>query len=132
MRLTTAQINYLNGGLMFLSCLLAYFFPFELFLFSYAVLGPLHYLTEISWLHDRNYFIEAKRVRRARRAWLILVMITLAVMLYGFVAEKILLQSVTPVWEIALFLFSILKLAPGEQLLEVIAEIGETIDYVGV
>jgi len=30
--------------------------PFELFLFAYAVLGPLHYLTEISWLHDRGYF----------------------------------------------------------------------------
>lgn len=30
--------------------------PFELFLFSYAILGPLHYLTEISWLHDRDYY----------------------------------------------------------------------------
>jgi 4-amino-4-deoxy-L-arabinose transferase-like glycosyltransferase len=105
MRLTTDQVNYLNIGLMVVSCVLAYIFPFELFLFSYAVLGPLHYLTEISWLHDRKYFVEAKRARdaKSRRAWLILVIVTLAVMLYGFIAEKVLKQNVTPVWEIALF-----------------------------
>jgi hypothetical protein len=104
---TTDQINYLNMGLMLLSCLVAYVLPFELFLFSYAVLGPLHYLTEISWLHDRNYFVEAKRaakhVERVKRRWLILVLLTLAVMLYGLVAEKILRQTLSPVWEIALF-----------------------------
>jgi hypothetical protein len=55
-----AQINYLNMGLMFLSALGAFFLPFEVFLFAYAFLGPLHYLTEISWLHDRNYFSKGK------------------------------------------------------------------------
>jgi hypothetical protein len=40
---------------------LAFFLPFELFLFSYAILGPLHYLTEIGWLHQRNYFSTGKR-----------------------------------------------------------------------
>lgn len=34
--------------------------PFELFLFSYAILGPLHYLTEISWLHDKKYFTKGR------------------------------------------------------------------------
>jgi hypothetical protein len=55
------RINLLNIGLMLLACALAYVLPFELFLFSYAVLGPLHYLTEISWLHKRNYFLQGKR-----------------------------------------------------------------------
>ncbi len=55
-----AQINYINIGLMFLSALGAFFLPFEVFLFAYAFLGPLHYLTEISWLHDRNYFSKGK------------------------------------------------------------------------
>ena len=55
-----AQINYLNMGLMALSAVLAYFLPFETFLMAYAFLGPLHYLTEISWLHDRNYFSKGK------------------------------------------------------------------------
>lgn len=36
----------------------AHIIPFELLLFSYAILGPAHYLTEISWLHDRSYFVE--------------------------------------------------------------------------
>ena len=54
------QINYLNISLMFLSALGAFFLPFEVFLFAYAFLGPLHYLTEISWLHDRKYFSKGK------------------------------------------------------------------------
>ena len=42
---------------MLLSLYLALLFPFELFLFSYIVLGPLHYMTEISWLKDRDFFV---------------------------------------------------------------------------
>ena len=54
------KINDLNIGLMVLTAIAAYFFPFETFLLAYAYLGPLHYLTEISWLHDRNYFSKGK------------------------------------------------------------------------
>ncbi len=36
---------------------LAYLLPFELLLLSYVILGPAHYFTEISWLHDRRYFL---------------------------------------------------------------------------
>lgn len=56
-KLTTTQIDQVNIGLMVLSLILAFVLPFEVFLFSYAVLGPLHYLTEISWLHQKNYFV---------------------------------------------------------------------------
>jgi hypothetical protein len=45
---------------MLVTMVLAYYFPFETFLFAYAFLGPLHYLTEISWLHDRQYFTKGK------------------------------------------------------------------------
>lgn len=58
--MTTAKINYINIGLIILSCIVAFFIPFELFLFSYGVLGPLHYLTEIGWLHKKNYFTKGK------------------------------------------------------------------------
>lgn len=54
------RIDALNIGLMLLSCGVAMVIPFELFLFSYAILGPLHYLTEISWLHDKKYFSKGK------------------------------------------------------------------------
>lgn len=56
-RLNIDQINIL---LMLLSCGVAYAIPFELVLISYAFLGPAHYLTEISWLHDRTYFTGTK------------------------------------------------------------------------
>ena len=46
---------------MVAACAAAFVAPFELFLFSYAVLGPLHYLTQISWLHSRGYFVRGKR-----------------------------------------------------------------------
>jgi hypothetical protein len=55
--LTATGINNLNTALIILSALVAWLLPFELFLFSYAVLGPLHYFTEISWLHDRKYYL---------------------------------------------------------------------------
>lgn len=54
------KINYINIGLMFFTATLAFIAPFETFLFAYAFLGPLHYLTEISWLHDRQYFTKGK------------------------------------------------------------------------
>lgn len=60
MSIDTKNIDLINIGLMLISCIVAYIVPFELFLFSYAVLGPLHYLTEISWLHKRNYFSQGK------------------------------------------------------------------------
>lgn len=49
-------INYLNIVLMIASLIVASYVPLETFIFAYAFLGPLHYLTEISWLHDRKYF----------------------------------------------------------------------------
>jgi hypothetical protein len=58
--MNTKTIDLANIGLMIFSCVLAFVLPFELFLFSYAVLGPLHYLTEISWLHKRDYFATGK------------------------------------------------------------------------
>ena len=54
------RINGINIGLMIMSCMAAFIMPFEVFLFAYAVMGPLHYLTEISWLHDRKYFAKGK------------------------------------------------------------------------
>ena len=57
---TTRGINFANIILMLVSCAIAFVLPFELFLFSYAVLGPLHYLTEISWLHKSNYYTKNK------------------------------------------------------------------------
>jgi hypothetical protein len=47
---------------MGLALALAYVVPFELLVLSYAVLGPAHYTTEISWLHDRNYFLPHRAI----------------------------------------------------------------------
>jgi hypothetical protein len=46
-----------HGGLMLAALAAAYVLPFELLLLAYAVLGPAHYFTEISWLHDRGYYL---------------------------------------------------------------------------
>jgi hypothetical protein len=50
------RINYFNILAMVLSSCLAIVIPFELVLLSYAILGPAHYLTEISWLRERHFF----------------------------------------------------------------------------
>jgi hypothetical protein len=73
------DVNWLNIGLMVAACGAAIAAPFQVFLCAWAILGPMHYLTEISWLHDRNYFT---RGNMARRWWLGLVVF--AVLIIGF------------------------------------------------
>ena len=53
---TINKVDLLNSGLILLSVVLAFLFPFRLFLIAYAILGPLHYLTEINWLNEKRYF----------------------------------------------------------------------------
>lgn len=50
----------LNTFLIVFALFLAYILPFKLFLISYAILGPLHYITEINWIRDKQYFIQTK------------------------------------------------------------------------
>src|SRR5262245_24489410 len=96
-KISTDQVNYLNATLMVVSCAVAFRYPFELFLFAYTVLGPLHYSTEISWLHDRKYFT---RSLHARRYWLLLVGAALLVLAWGLLAER-LGWGVYLKWEVA-------------------------------
>lgn len=56
--MTGAQVDRLNIGLLLIAALVAYALPFSTFLFAYAVLGPLHYFTEVQWLHHRGYFVK--------------------------------------------------------------------------
>ena len=52
----------IHFALMLAAFGLSYLVPFELVLLSYVVLGPAHYLTEISWLHDRSYFLPQRGI----------------------------------------------------------------------
>ncbi|MFI5197994.1 MAG: hypothetical protein ACHQJD_05200 [Thermoanaerobaculia bacterium] len=94
---TVDDVNWLNIGLMIAACVAALVAPFHVFLLAYAVLGPLHYLTEVSWLHDREYFTPR---RRARRAWLALVALSVSALAYGYVSETFLQHQVSPTFEI--------------------------------
>src|SRR4051794_26561554 len=58
MRVTDAA----HFGLMATAFALTYLIPFELLLLAYVVLGPAHYATEISWLHDRKYFLPQRGI----------------------------------------------------------------------
>jgi hypothetical protein len=51
------RADLFHFALLLASLALAYVLPFELLLLSYIILGPAHYFTEISWLHDRSYFM---------------------------------------------------------------------------
>src|SRR5215469_2234117 len=63
-------VDILHLELLLGAVALSYLLPFELLLLSYAILGPAHYLTEISWLHDRKYFLP--------RRWLALLLCLVA------------------------------------------------------
>ncbi|AUC81695.1 hypothetical protein [Lacinutrix sp. Bg11-31] len=53
----TLNVDKLNFGLILVSFAFACFLPFKLFLFGYAFLGPLHYLTETNWIAEKKYFV---------------------------------------------------------------------------
>ncbi len=55
----------LHLGLMLLALAASYLVPFELLLLAYVVLGPAHYFTEISWLHDRSYYLPHRGIAAA-------------------------------------------------------------------
>ncbi|MCB0699303.1 MAG: hypothetical protein H6551_02955 [Chitinophagales bacterium] len=80
---STERIDIVNIGLMILSAIAAFMLPFQLFLFVYAVLGPLHYLTEISWLHDKQYFTKGKY----DAVWLLVVGVVLMLNFFRFKIE---------------------------------------------
>ena len=58
------KIEITNFLLIWVTLVFAFQFPFQLFLFSYAILGPLHYLTEINWLEKKNYFLDGQRDKK--------------------------------------------------------------------
>lgn len=47
--------------LILISLLWAFLLPVDGLWISFTVLGPLHYLTQMSWLHDRSYFFRDTR-----------------------------------------------------------------------
>jgi hypothetical protein len=60
---STHRIDILNFFLIWFTLVLAMNWPFQLFLFSYIVIGPWHYLTEINWLDKQKYFLQSKDSR---------------------------------------------------------------------
>lgn len=87
MRVHAKNIDVLNTGLLLLSFAASLFLPFQLFLFSYAVLGPLHYLTEILWLKDRSFFTKRKN------DWVIFTLGTVFVLLVSAYTSALALFS---------------------------------------
>lgn len=71
--------EWIQPALILLSLLLAYNLPFEGLFLSYAVLGPLHYLTQISWLHDRRYFFSDSIYRHLFVSLAVLLTVWLAI-----------------------------------------------------
>ncbi len=75
------KIDIVNFFLIWITLGIAFIFPFELFLFSYAVLGPLHYLTEINWLEKKNYFL---KTQTDKKTYLLLVIVALCILSTSF------------------------------------------------
>jgi hypothetical protein len=61
----TRRGDWAHLALMIAAFGLAYAMPFELLILARAVLGPAHYATEISWLHDRGYFLKRRDIAAA-------------------------------------------------------------------
>jgi hypothetical protein len=67
------RVHIVNIVLMAIVLMIAIKLPFELFLFAYAVFGPLHYITEINWLNNNRFYVEDKR-----QIWILVALTILA------------------------------------------------------
>ena len=54
--LNNEKTGLLNLILLIFSVLLSLFFPVSTFVWAYAILGPLHYLTQLNWLYNRPIY----------------------------------------------------------------------------
>lgn len=70
------RLDQFNFGLVIASLAIAHVVPFELLVIVYIFLGPAHYLTEISWLHERQYFTKYR--------WDYLYLVALSVAVFFF------------------------------------------------
>jgi hypothetical protein len=95
------QVNLLNIALMLLSAGVAFVVPFETFLLAYAVLGPLHYLTQISWLYQRGWFTAGRR-----DAWL-LIGLTAVIVAVNLVAMGASANQQVGYWAVDLLFFAL-------------------------
>jgi hypothetical protein len=77
--------HIVHFALMLATLALTYLVPFELLLLAYVVLGPAHYTTEISWLHDRNYFLPRRIIAVALALTAIVAAIINDANWFGFV-----------------------------------------------
>lgn len=71
------RLDIINIILMLISCAIAYFIPWPLLLAAYAILGPAHYLTQISWMHNKRYFTQHDH------DYLYLILLTSAFLLFS-------------------------------------------------
>lgn len=78
------KIEFLNVLMLLGAFFTALIIPFDLFLFAYAFLGPLHYLTEIRWLHSKDYFITAPLSRS-----LFIVSVSVSIFVLSFLPHSI-------------------------------------------
>ena len=125
------RLNYLNIGLILLSALLAMAAPFEVFLAAYAVLGPLHYLTEISWLQRRNFYAKSKY----DWIWLSVPAVVIAAFaLLGVKPEPMELKSALTAFGLGAALVFALVAEPGKRIacLLVVAAVAVAASQIGV
>ena len=77
-----ATVDIINICLIIISFIVALKIPFSLFLLAYAILGPLHYLTEIFWLDKQSYYLIDKKDFR----WIVIIgVIATGLMLSRFI-----------------------------------------------
>jgi hypothetical protein len=78
--------DVLHLSLLLFALAAAYLVPFELLLLAYVVLGPAHYFSEISWLHDRSYYLPHRGIAIGLVALVALAILTFNNSWLGFFA----------------------------------------------
>ncbi len=122
------RADTIHLGLMLAALGLAYVLPFELLVLSYAFLGPAHYLTEISWLHDRGYFVPNRGIALVLAGLALAAMFTSQPFWYGVIVWSALIAAALAATVTApQYRFAALLLAAGATLLLALSPMAFTV-----
>jgi len=133
--------DIIHLALMLSALVAAYVLPFELLLLAYVVLGPAHYLTEISWLHDRNYFLPHRSIAIALMVLAVVLVLTTNEFWFGLlvwialVACAMLAATTSAAEGLILFLAALalsLLLCSGESSLAVVGVLLPSLGHVSL
>jgi hypothetical protein len=104
--LGAARLDWVNIGLIVACAALARAWPYHVLMAAFCLLGPAHYLTQMSWMADKGHFLSTDGNRRkwfVGSSWAIGIAVGLLAALGADAIEEVAAVGMASAWGCALW-----------------------------